>query len=389
MASIEKKEVWNKKAGKLTKKYYVRYYEGRGKDRKRKSLPGGFTRKHDAEVAMKRMLAEQAAGTFGKEEPEAILFCDFADQWLRDYAALKKGSTQDDYAGVVSKHLKPFFGDKDLKQITREEVQGFVTAERNAGYSPRTINKVITIMKLLFKNAVELERLDSSPAVSVNRPSQQRREREFLNPDEVRRLLEEAPEEYLPLYAIGVLAGLREGEILALRWMDVDLEEGLIYVRRSYHDKHGFGDPKSDTSRRAVDMSPRLLAILTEYKNRVGGALDDLLFSGTDPEKPMSRQNLLQRHFYRTLQAAGLKKVTFHATRHSYAALMIASKASIKYLQHQMGHSTISVTLDLYGHILPEVREGVVQRMDELIWGQQFGENPAEKRESNPSVDEE
>ena len=389
MASIDKKQVWNKTTGKLTTRYYIRYYDGTGANRKRKTLPGGFTRKHDAEVALGRMLAEQAAGTFGKEEPKAISFSDFANQWLLDYAALKKGSTRDDYAGVVNKHLKPFFGDQDLRQITKEEVQGFVTAERDAGYSPRTINKVITIMKLIFKKAIESGRLDSNPAVSVDRPSQQRREREFLNPDEIRRLLKEAPEEYLPLYAIGVLAGLREGEILALRWMDVDLEEGLIYVRRSYHDKHGFGDPKSDTSRRAVDMSPRLLAILTEYKNRAGGALEDLLFPGKDSEKPISRQNLLQRHFYRTLEAAGLKKVTFHALRHSYAALMIASKASIKYLQHQMGHSTIRVTLDLYGHILPEVGEGVTQRMDELIWGQRLGAKSTKKRESKPSVDEE
>ena len=116
-------------------------------------------------------------------------------------------------------------------------------------------------------------------------------------------------------------------------------------------------------------MSPRLIKVLTEYKREAGGSQVDLLFPGDDPEKPMSRQNLVRRHFYGALEVAGLKRVTFHALRHSYAALMIASNANIKYLQHQMGYSSIRVTLDLYGHLLPEVGEGVAQRMDDLVWG--------------------
>ena len=232
MASIEKREFISKRTGKETTHYYVRYYEGRGKNRKRKSLPGAFTNQHNAKAARDRMLAEQAAGTFGRAEPKTILFSDFADQWLRDYAALKRGSTQDDYAGVVNKHLKPFFGDRDLKQITPEEVQGFVTAELETGYKPRTVNKVITIANMMFKHAEMWGYLDVNPARFVERPREQKKERDYLKPDEVRRLLETAPEKYLPVFATGALAGLREGELLALRWSDVDLEHGLIYVRR-------------------------------------------------------------------------------------------------------------------------------------------------------------
>lgn len=151
MASVEKKVFWNRSTGKATVSYYVKTEAGR----KHKALPGGFARKHDAEVAMGRMLAEQVAGTFGQESPEAVKFSDFADRWLRDYASLKKGSTQDDYGAVVRRHLNPYFGDMDLRSISPADVQRFVTAERDAGYSPRTVNKAIVVAKMMFRHAVK------------------------------------------------------------------------------------------------------------------------------------------------------------------------------------------------------------------------------------------
>lgn len=119
---------------------------------------------------------------------------------------------------------------------------------------------------------------------------------------------------------------------------------------------------------RAVDMSPRLVEILTQYRRVHGGGPDDLLFAGKNPEKPLSRQSLAQRHFHRTLKAAGVREVNFHTLRHSYAALIIACNANIKYLQHQMGHSSIQVTMDQHGHLLPDAGVGIGRRMDDLIW---------------------
>ena len=107
-------------------------------------------------------------------------------------------------------------------------------------------------------------------------------------------------------------------------------------------------------SNRAVDISPQLALILEQYKQETTGQPDDLLFAGEVDGKPLSRQNLVQKHFYGTLKDAGVKRVEFHALRHSYATLMIASGANMKYLQHQMGHSSIRVTMDMYGHLLPE-----------------------------------
>jgi integrase len=149
---------------------------------------------------------------------------------------------------------------------------------------------------------------------------------------------------------------------------DFDLEQKVIFVRRSWHDKHGFDEPKSRYSNRAVDVSPQLAMILKQYKQETSGQPEDLLFAGEVEGKPLSRQNLVQKHFYGTLKDAGVKRVEFHALRHSYATLMIASGANMKYLQHQMGHSSIRVTMDMYGHLLPEVGEGVGKKLDSLIW---------------------
>lgn len=347
-----------------SKRYYVR-----SKVHDVRRSHGACRTLREAQTLKGEILKSIADGTYFEAPPRTATFSEFADQWLRDYAEVKvKPSTKDDYTGVVRKHLKPYFKDTPLASIDAKMVQDYVSEKMQKGLAPRTVNKTVTVLKLMFKHAVIWGYLKDNPAQYVERPREAKQEREYLKPIEIRRLLEASPPEYLPLYAIAALAGLRQGEVLALRWSDIDLKQRVIFVRRSWHDKHGFGEPKSQNSRRAVDVSPHLAVILKQYKQETPGQPDDLLFPGVVEGKPLSRQNLVQKHFYGTLKDAGVKRVEFHALRHSYATLMIASGANMKYLQHQMGHSSIRVTMDMYGHLLPEVGEGVGKKLDSLIW---------------------
>lgn len=361
-----------------SKRYYVRSKVG---DTRRSH--GSCRTLREAQILKGEVLKSIADGSYFKTPPRVATFNEFADQWLRDYAGVKvKPSTKDDYTGVVRKHLKPFFGDTPLASIDPKMVQDYVSHKTERGLSPRTINKTVTVLKLMLKHAVIWGYLKDNPAQYVERPRQVHTEREYLKPSEIRRLLEASPPKFLPLYAIAALAGLRQGESLALRWSDIDLEQGVIFVRRSWHDKHGFAEPKSQYSRRVVDMSPHLAEILKQYKQDTGGQPDDLLFPGEVEGKPLSRQNLVQKHYYGTLKDAGVKQVDFHALRHSYATVMIASGANMKYLQHQMGHSSIRVTMDLYGHLLPEVGEGVGKKFDSLVWDEKVVPFPQSEKGS-------
>jgi integrase len=248
-------------------------------------------------------------------------------------------------------------------------VQEYVTEKSTSWLSPRTVNKTITVLKLIFKHAVVWGFLKENPARFVERPREKRREMDYLTPDEVRRLLEASSPEFYPLFSTAVLTGARQGELLALKWGDVDLEQGVMYVRRSHHPEHGFVEPKSAKSSRAICLSPELVRILAIHKVRTNGSADRLVFPNT-VGKPMLHQNLVRRELHPTLERAGIKRVRFHDLRHTHAAMMISLGENIKFIQTQMGHSTISTTLDRYGHLLPEASEGVGRRLDALVFSE-------------------
>jgi integrase len=177
---------------------------------------------------------------------------------------------------------------------------------------------------------------------------------EYLRPDEIRRFLAASPPEFYALFPTAVLTGARQGELLGLKRGDVDPERGLIFIRRTFHPSYGFVEPKSDYSRRAIKMSPELVEILRAHLECISGDADSLVFPN-NAGHPHSHQNLVTRTFHPTLERAGLRKIRFHDLRHTYAAPMISLDANPKVLQRQMGHSSIRVTMDTYGHLIPDV----------------------------------
>jgi integrase len=341
--------------------YYAHYKTPGG----RWKWEAGGRLKKNADALLRRREREIAEGTYGLE---VISFEEFSRKWLKDYAGIKvKPQTHNDYEGVIRKHLNPFFGESLLRDITPARVQEYVTDKAESGLSPRTINKTLTVLKMMLKHAVIWGYLKENPARFVERPREKRKEMDYLTPEEVRRLLGAASPEFRPLFSTAVLTGARQGELLALRWGDVDLEQGIVYVRRSYHPEHGFVEPKSARGSRAIFMSPELVRILRSHKASTNGSADRLVFPNT-AGKPMLHQNMVRREFHPALERAGLKRVRFHDLRHTYAAMMISLGENIKFIQTQMGHSSISTTLDRYGHLLPEASEGVGGRLDNLVF---------------------
>lgn len=187
------------------------------------------------------------------------------------------------------------------------------------------------------------------------------------------------PEDYYLLFLVAILTGLRQGEILALRWSDLDEFRALLFVVRAFHPEVGFTEPKSRTSRRAVQLTPVLLDALLEQRQKANAGADDLIF----PNKagnPINHQNLTNRIFHPALERAGVKRIRFHDLRHTYAALMISMGANIKFLQRQMGHASITTTLDRYGHLLDEVAGGVRVQLDAVVFDEDYKVVPLSAR---------
>lgn len=347
-------------SGRVT--YCVVFKDPRGRWRERAAGP----RRKDAEVLLRRLLEEVAGGTFEapREDPA---FAEFAARFLHAKKETIKPSTYKDYAEVLRNHLIPFFGKLRLSEITPLKVQDFLMAMQDKGTTPATVGKIYRVLKVILRYAISLDLIDRDPTLAIKPPRVEREEMRFLTPEEVNILLEAVDGDARDILSTAVFSGLRQGELLALRWRDIDFEAGVIRVTRSYHSSGGFSDLKTSASRRNVPMIPRLASIL-RARHEAKGRPDpeDLVFpsaAGT----PLDRHNLVSRIFEPALERAGLKRIRFHDLRHTYASLCIAAGMDPKALQRAMGHSSISVTMDTYAHLFPGSFDRAVKRMEGLL----------------------
>ncbi|MDY6796194.1 MAG: site-specific integrase [Actinomycetota bacterium] len=322
-------------------------------------------RKQAAEALLKRREMEIATGTYGQVKD--IQFTELVDKFLEGYVEIRlKPRTIKDYSEVCEGHLIPYFGKKNAPAITTGDCQAFIRHELSKGLQPRTVNNFLTILGKIFNQAIKWGYAEKNPVSNVDRPRQPQKEMDFLTPEEVRRLYDACDPDFLPYPACAINTGVRQGELLAMIYLDLDSERKCIHVRRSISGGY-LTEPKSYRSRRTVMMTPSLCAILAEHKARTGGKPDDLVFPG--PDGGYMSPHVLMGKFRKALKAAGLREITWHSLRHTYAALMIALGENIKFIQNQMGHSSITTTLDRYGHLLPHASLGVGERLDNFIFG--------------------
>jgi integrase len=201
-----------------------------------------------------------------------------------------------------------------------------------------------------------------------------------LSPAQARDLLDAARGERLEaLYALAVTTGMRQGEILGLKWEDLDLEAGTLQVRRTLSTAMGggvrFGPPKTARSRRNIRLPNLALSALRRHRKsqleariQLSGLWEDhdLVFT-TGVGTPVSSGDLITRSFKPLLRRAGLPDIRFHDLRHTCATLLLSRGVHAKLVQELLGHSTIAVTLDTYSHVLPGMGDGLADTMDEAL----------------------
>jgi integrase len=186
----------------------------------------------------------------------------------------------------------------------------------------------------------------------------------ILSVDQIKKVFDTVKHHrYYPIYLIAVGCGLREGEILGLERRDVNLEEGILQVRQtviSIRGKLSIGEPKTDKAKRAVAIPGFVADVLKDHLKK-----DGLLFT-TSSGKPVSPRNLL-RHFHLSLARAGIPRVKFHSLRHSYATIQLISGTNPKIVQEALGHSTITLTLDTYSHIIPTLQKEAAENINRVF----------------------
>ena len=254
------------------------------------------------------------------------------------------------YAATLRDHVVPRIGRTRLGDVQHRDVQRIADDLLADGRDPSTIRNALMPLRVIFRRAVEDGDLMLNPCTHLRLPAVRGRRERIASPEEAQRLLAALPERDRPIWATALYAGLRRGELMSLRWADVDLANGVIRVERAYDEKaHVEIEPKSRAGRRTVPIVGALRDILVTHKASEDRA-DGLVFGGGDT--PFQPSNLWRRA-QRAWKRASLQPIGLHEARHTFASVLIAAGVNAKAITTYMGHASIQTTYDLYGKLMP------------------------------------
>ncbi len=379
-----------------TKKYVIDYYDNLGK----RHIETVGTNKNQAINKLTEKMNQIRTGTY-RTPGEEKTFKEFVGKWLAGKVGIKD-ATKTSYEGIINNHLIPYFGDGRIGDLRRENIKDFVKMKMDEGkLSSKSIHNILLVIHQIIDDAQIEGLITHNPYIKIEKPKREKPEVDYLRTHEIPIFLKAAqtykePKQKISkiadktekkerpkcettmhaLFFTAILGGMRRGELLGLQWGDIDWVNQKIHVRRSLY-KGGFQTPKSEYSKRANDMGPRLIEVLKNHRAKQnetrlkvgdGWVNSDLVFCQNDGT-PLDGDNLYHRDLKAILKKAELRSIRIHDLRHTFASILISANHNLKYIQNQMGHSSIKVTLDLYGHLMPEVYQGAAKKSEDFVFG--------------------
>ena len=361
-------------------KLVIDFYDQHGK-RRWKTLKEGTTQR-DARKALREIEEAIEKGSY-LAPTDVPGFSKVAEAWLKIKKPNIRHSTYGQYAGHVENHLTPYFGITQISRINYDSIERYMQHCQDEGMSTAMLKKTLVTLGGIFTYACRKRYIAYNPIRDIEKPKGQSTKEEakditILIPEQIRALLDAAPDfKSKTLFMTAIGTGARQGEILGLKWDDMDWIAGQVHVNRTFN--HGkFYEPKSKTSRRKIDLAPQLIAQLKEWQLACPPNKLDLIFPNGDGN-PINDSNLRSRIFDPALKKAKIPKIRFHDLRHCYASLLIDQGESPKYIQNQMGHSSINVTFDIYGHLMKDSNQEAATRLGNTIFGS--GSKPVANQE--------
>jgi integrase len=305
----------------------------------------------------------------------------FLRTWLDEVAKPTiRASTYDSYRDIVELHLVPGLGRITLAKLTPADVQAFLNRKRDGGLSPRRVEMLHAVLRRALRTAEEWGMVSRNVAKLAKPPRVPRHEISPLTPEQAQRLIEHPSEDRLrALWITALGTGCRQGEALGLRWEDVDLEAGRLRVCHTLARIEGklvLLEPKTERSRRTVMLPDVVVAALQAHRTRqrmerlVAGSR--WVHSGhvfaTTIGTPLEAA-VVTRAFQRALERAGLPKSRFHDLRHAAATFALAQGFTLEDVKNLLGHSSIVLTSNTYGHVLEQRQRAVAKGMDAVLGG--------------------
>lgn len=349
MAAIRKRS-WMNARGEPQQAWQVDYRDTAGKRRSKQ-----FARKKAAETWLTEAAYQVTQGTHTPDR-DTVTVKSAADAWVKRAEAegLERATVQA-YRGLANHHVVPLLGRIKLSRLTRPVVEQFrdeLVASRSRAMAAKGVRALASILQEAMRRGLVAQNVAAE--VRVSRPSRDKDKVEIPTREEIRALLAAAPADFHPMLMVAVLTGLRASELRGLRWSDIDLKAATVSVNQRVDQWGNFGPPKSAAGRRTIPIPPKVVQVLREWKLRCPKGEHGLAFPDTKGGVQVHK-NVLTRRYYPAQKDAGFaKRYSFHTLRHFAASSFIAQRVDLKRLSGWLGHSTVTLTLDRYGHLMKD-----------------------------------
>ncbi len=345
--------------------------------RRQQQRRGGFKTKSVALTAMAELQASKASGTY--VESSRLTVGRYLEQWLGARHGIRD-NTRRDYQGSITKHIIPRLGDVPLQTLTRLQVKGLYQQLAAAGLVEKSVHNVHICLRKALQDAFEDGLVRRNVVDRAHSKPKDRPEMKTWSADELATFLAfVAQDPDLALYQVAAATGMRRGELLGLRWRDVDFDSTRLNVRQQVTRQSktwGFGPPKSAKSVRTIDLDPETVELLREererqlFERRAWGEAyrTDLDLAFCRPDGSAEDPDVVGRRFVRRVQALPLlPAIALHGLRHTHATLLLEEGVDVKTVSERLGHDSIQTTLELYAHVTPKMKGNAAARFGSLL----------------------
>ncbi|SCW52466.1 Site-specific recombinase XerD [Paenibacillus tianmuensis] len=370
------------KKDKNTGKYYYVLDIGKDGGRKQKKKRG-FATKKDAEIALAKLLTEVNDGTY--LEPSKNTLVQLMEKWIESKKGNMTRLTVDSYKSYIVNHIAPSnIGSKQLAKLSSDDIEEFIKylrtkkTDKGKNLSDSTIQRIFNIVVTALNYAKKMKYVKENVALNVDRPQISKRKLQVWDVEEVNKFLEHIKKyrHFLAFY-LAIHTGMRQGEILGLPWSNIDFDNKTIRVTQTLeHDAKGITEgAKTNSSVRSISISDEVIAqlkkqyhMIEEEKENAGELYqdnDDLVIC-TNIGKPVFADTLT-KFMRKSIRELNVTPIRFHDLRHTSASLMLKIGVHPKIVSERLGHSSVTITLDTYSHLLPNMQEEAAKRLSNLL----------------------
>ena len=365
-------------------RWVLDFYDQHGR-RRWITLPEGTTKAKAKEDL--RAIEDQVNKKMFLPSAKVLLFSEVAREWIEHKKLKLRETTWEVYEGHVRNHFQDLDGFK-INRITIATVEKFITDRQAQGMNIGTLRKILVTLGQILSYAVRHNYLDHNPLREAERPRSQAQLQDdnevsqnlrILTPAQINSFLAQVDEpKYRTLFMLAVFSGARQGELLGLRWGDMDWENCQLAIQRTFNNGRLF-TPKTHTSKRKIDLGPMIMKQLKRWRLACPKNDLDLVFPN-EAGNHINNKNMLRRHFRPALQAAGCPSIRFHDLRHTNASLRLENGENIKYIQTQLGHASPTITLNVYAHLMKDRNPEAAQRLENTVFGESGSKMVAEMK---------